>query len=80
MEYTPAERMARLWALVRQDPDCAACQTEMEESARRLEARTDHLDREESDGYWELPVCTHTFFGRVLELAAREMRVPEEDV
>ena len=78
MDYSPAERMARLWALVRQDPDCTACQTEMEEATRRLEARTDHLEREAHDGYWELPVCTHTFFGRVLELAAREMRFPEE--
>ena len=78
MEYTPTERLARLWQLVREDPDCAACLAEMEEATRRLEARTDHLSREEHDGYWELPVCTHTFFSRVLELAAREMRFPEE--
>ena len=78
MEYTPKERLARLWAMAERDPDCQALREEMEEARRKLEERTDRMSKEESLVRWELPTCTHTFFGRILELAAREMRFPGE--
>ena len=78
MEYTPTERLARLWQLAREDPDCAACQTELDTARAVLEAHTDSLSQQAQEGYWALPTCSHLFFGRVLELAAREMRFPEE--
>ena len=78
MEYTPTERLARLWQLVREDSDCAACQTELDTARSILEAHTDSLSQQAQEGYWALPTCIHLFFGRVLELAAREMRFPEE--
>ena len=78
MEYTPTERLARLWQLVWEDPDCAACQTELDSARAILEVHTDRMSPQEQEGYWALPTCIHVFFGRVLELAAREMRFPEE--
>ena len=43
MEYTPAQRLARLWELVQQKPECMECFQEMEEARQRLEAYTDNL-------------------------------------
>lgn len=78
MNYTPQERLVRLWELAAEDPDCQACQKELLEAKEQLERSTARMDRSRHDRYWRYPVCTHTFFGRVLELAAREMRFPEE--
>ena len=78
MEYTSDERLVRLWELAYQDPDCQACLNELMQARARLEAHTDRLSREEHDRFWELPVCIPTFFGRVLDLASRRMRFPEE--
>ena len=78
MNYTPQERLVRLWKLVEQDPDCAACQAELQEVRQLLEDRTRDMNKDESQDYWDFPTCIHTFFGRVLELASREMRFPEE--
>ena len=78
MEYTPTERLARLWQLVREDPACAACQAELDTARAILEAHTDRLSPQEQERYWALPTCIHVFFGRVLELAVGEMRFPEE--
>ena len=78
MEYTPTERLARLWQLAREDPDGAACEAELDTARAVLEAHTDSLSQQAQEGYWALPTCIHLFFGRVLELAAREMRFPEE--
>ena len=78
MEYTPMERILRLWELMLRDPDCLACEKEMEEAKQRLEQRTDGLPREEHDAYWEYPTCFGVFHGRFMELVCREMRFPEE--
>ena len=78
MEYSPAERLVRLWELAAEDPDCQACQKELLEAKEQLERSTARMDRSRHDKYWRYPGCTHTFCGRVLELAAREMRFPEE--
>ena len=77
MKSSPMQRLAQLWELVNRDPDCLACQEELEEARARLEQRTEGLSKEEHDVYWELPTCIHTFFSRVLEVAAEEMRFPE---
>ena len=79
MEYTPMERMHRLWELVRSDPECQACEKEMTQARQRLEAHTDRLPREEHGQYWEYPTCFGVFHGRLLELVCREMRFPEEE-
>ena len=78
MEYTPMERMLRLWSLMLKDPDCLACEKEMERAKRRLEKRTNRLSRKEHDEYWEYPTCFGVFHGRFMELVCREMRFPEE--
>ena len=78
MNYTPQERLVRLWKLVEQDPDCAACQTDLQEVRQLLEERTNGMSKDESQDYWELPTSIHIFFSRVLELTSREMRFPEE--
>ena len=78
MEYTPIERLARLWELVRQDPDCTACFREVQDFEQRLAEHTDELPVEERMLLWALPVTQHTYFHRVLELVSRQMRLPEE--
>ena len=79
MEYTPTERLARLWALAAEDPDCQFCKNELLEAKERLEKHTARMSRKRSAQFWQYPACAHTFFGRVLELAARQMRFPEEE-
>ena len=79
MKYTPDERLVRLWELAAKDEDCQACQQELLEAKERLEAHTARMLRRRHDRYWQYPACAHTFFGRILELAAREMRFPEEE-
>ena len=78
MEYTQTERLKRLWELLREDPECKACEKEMERARQRLETHTDRMSKRTHDAYWELPTCTQTFFSRALEIAAREMCFPEE--
>ena len=77
MKSSSTQRLAQLWELVSRDPDCLLCQKELEEARERLERRTDGLRKEAHDAYWELPTCIHTFFSRILEIAAEEMRFPE---
>lgn len=79
MEYTPAQRLARLWELAAQDPDCQLCQKELLEAKEQLEKHTAWMGRKRSVKFWQYPVCAHTFFGRVMELAASVMRFPEEE-
>ena len=79
MEYPPLERLVMIWRLIREDPDCRACQEEMLQAKKRLEEYTDGLSREEHDKYWELPTCISTFHALVMDLVCREMRFPEED-
>ena len=78
MVYTPQERLVQLWKLAEEDPECVACQAEMQQTQQLLEDLTEGMSKEDSLGYWGLPACIHTYFGRVLELASREMRFPEE--
>ena len=78
MEYTPMERLARLWELVGQDPDCRECEAEMRNSEQRLAEYTDELPPEERLLLWAMPATQHTYFHRVLEVVSREMRLPEE--
>ena len=78
MEYTPTQRLERLWALIQEDPDCAACFREMEEARRLLEAHTDALPPEAGQHFWALPTAQHIWFHRVLEAVSRRMRLPEE--
>ena len=78
MEYTPMERLARLWELVRQDPDCIECEAEMRNSEHRLAEYTEKLPLEERLVLWAMPTTQHTYFHRVLEVVSREMRLPEE--
>ena len=79
MEYTPMERLARLWELVRSDRDCRECEAEMRHFEQRLAAYTDPLPLEERLLLWAMPVTQHTWFHRVLEVVSRQMRLPEEE-
>lgn len=78
MEYTSAQRLARLWKLVRTDPECMECFQEMDASRQQLEEHTNALPPEAGEIYWALPVTQHTYFHRVLDLVSRRMRLPEE--
>lgn len=78
MEYTPVERLTRLWALTQEDPECMECLREMQQLQRRLEEYTDALTTEEGQAFWALPVTQNTYFHRVLEVVSRQMRLPEE--
>lgn len=78
MEYTPAERLARLWELVRKDPDGMECQEEMQGFERRLAEFTDPLPVEERLLLWALPVTQHTYFNRIPEVVSRHLRLPKE--
>ena len=40
MNYTPQERLVRLWELAAEDPDCQACQKELLEAKEQLERST----------------------------------------
>ena len=77
MKSSSMQRLAQLWELVNRDPECLSCQEELVEARERLERRTDGLSKEAHDAYWELPICIHVFFSRVLEVAVKEMRFPE---
>ena len=78
MEYTPAQRLARLWELVQQNPECMECFQEMEEARQRMEAYTDNLPPGAGEIYWALPTTQYTWFHRVLEVVSRQMRLPRE--
>ena len=78
MEYTPMERLARLWELVGQDPDCVECEAEMRNSEHRLAEYTEELPLEERLLLWAMPATQHTYFHRVLEVVSRQMCLPEE--
>ena len=78
MEYTSAQRLERIWELVREDPECMECFLEMEGSRQKLEKHTDALPPDAGAIYWALPMTQYTFFHRVLEVVCRQMRLPEE--
>ena len=76
MEYTPQQRMDRLWELARQDPDCKQCEEEMKHFEFLFR---EYMDQRPGDReLWAYPVSIHIFFGRLLEVAARELRLSEE--
>lgn len=76
MEYTPNERLTRLWELSRQNPDCKQCEAEM----RHFEFLfREYLEERPGDReIWSYPVSVYIFFNRMLEVASQEMRFPEE--
>ena len=78
MEYTSAQRLERIWELVREDPECMECFLEMEGSRQKLEEHTDALPPDAGEIYWALPMTQHTYFHRVLEMVSRLVRLPEE--
>ena len=78
MEYTSAQRLERIWELVREDPECMECFLEMERSRQKLEEHTDALPPDAGEIYWALPMTQHTYFHRVLEMVSRLVRLPEE--
>lgn len=79
MDYTTEqERARRFWALVEQDPDCAACRAEMERCQKRLEAVSDRLPFHLGKYLWAVPTTVQLYFHRVIDVALREMRFPQE--
>ena len=78
MEYTSAQRLERIWELVREDPECMECFQEMERSRQKLEEHTNPLSQDAGEIYWALPMTQYTYFHRVLEMVSRLVRLPEE--
>ncbi len=78
MQYTPEERSHKLWALVENDPECAEFKKEMDLYREKLESFSDKLPFKLGKYLWACPTSIHIYFHRVLELAMREMRFPEE--
>ena len=79
MDERSRDRLAKLWKLVEQDPDCVACQADLRQAWGILEDRTKDMTKDDSLEYWSLPTTVQTFYARILELACREMRFPEEN-
>ena len=76
MEYTPTQRLKRIWELTRKDSDCAACLAELEKFEAQMAEYTDL--RPDAQALWAYPVSIQIYFGRVLEVISEQLRLPEE--
>ena len=75
---TPYKRLTKLLELAEADPDCAACAEDVSNAETLLETYLEGRPLEDSPICNALPVTLRLYYGRVLELACREMRFADE--